>query len=91
MEAKWRAFLAHLTAEAKEIGHLRSDLDVDQFVWEICAIYLGHHASYRFVGDPLATERALRAFEALLDRSGTAEQPLRKAAHPKQVRAIRDV
>ena len=69
MESKWRAFLVHLTTEAVVAGELRSDLEVDQFVWELCAIYLNHHASFRFIRDPLATERALRAFSALVDRS----------------------
>jgi len=67
MESEWRGFLTVLTQQAVEQEELRLDLDIDQFVWEICAIYLGHHASYRFVRDPNADSRAYRAFDALLD------------------------
>jgi len=69
MEAEWRAFLAGVTAAAVKAGDLRKGLDVDQFVWELCAIYLNHHVSYRFVHDPLATKRALTAFGELVNRS----------------------
>lgn len=69
MEAGWRAQLAQLVNEAMEAGELRRDLDVDQFVWEMCGIYLNHHASHRFVRDPSALERAQRAFQSLIERS----------------------
>lgn len=68
-EEHWRNFLAGTVAEAVETGELRADLDVDQFVWELCGIYLNHHVSHRFIKDPIATERAHIAFEALLKRS----------------------
>jgi hypothetical protein len=69
MEAGWRAFLSGLTAAAVEAGELRKGLDVDQFVWELCGIYLSHHVSYRFAHDPLATKRAHTAFAELVNRS----------------------
>ncbi len=78
MEEKWRGFLVDLTAEAVTKGELKRDLDVDQFVWELCGIYLNHHASSRFLQDPLARERALRAFGALVDRSRPEERPARR-------------
>ena len=68
MEEHWRGFLGALTAEAVARGHLRADLDVEQFVWELCGIYLSHHASLRFVRDPRANERAACAFDALVAR-----------------------
>lgn len=67
-EAGVRALLATLIGEAIAEGALRRDIDVDQIVWELRAIYLGHHVSSRFVGEPLADERAWTAFEALVDR-----------------------
>ena len=67
-EAGVRALLATLVDEAIADGTLRSDVDVDQVVWELRGIYLGHHVSSRFVGEPLADRRALTAFEALVDR-----------------------
>ncbi len=69
MEEHWRGFLGALTAEAVARGHLRADLDVEQFVWELCGIYLSHHASLRFVRDPRANERAAQAFDALVARA----------------------
>jgi AcrR family transcriptional regulator len=72
MEKRWRDFLAQLVSDAIETGELRSDLDVDQFVWELCGIYLNHHASYRFIHDPLALHRATRAFHDLVERATVA-------------------
>ena len=69
MEERWRAFLQQLTMEAVAAGELHPALDAAQFVWELCAVYLNHHVSSRFLHDPRATERALTAFAALLDRS----------------------
>ncbi len=69
MEKEWRALLAKLTKDAMDRGELRSDLDPEQFAWELCGIYLVHHTSYRLLRDPLATPRALTAFEGLTARS----------------------
>ncbi len=69
MEAYWRGLLLQLTREAVDHGHLRSDLEAEQFVWELCGIYLSHHASLRFLRDPDSDARAGAAFEALLERA----------------------
>lgn len=69
MEAEWRGFLSELAAAAVRAGDLRKGLDVDQFVWELCGIYLSHHVSYRFTHDVLATKRAHTAFAELVNRS----------------------
>src|SRR5258708_2242379 len=69
MESAWRVLLAVLVRCAIELGHFRSDLDVDQFVWELCGIYLGHHAAHRFLRAADANSRALTAFQALVDRA----------------------
>ena len=70
MESYWRGLLMGLTREAMELGHLRADLDAEQFVWELCGIYLSHHASLRFLRDARSDERAQIAFRALLKRAG---------------------
>jgi AcrR family transcriptional regulator len=72
MEAEWRGLLGQLVRGAVAAGHLRADLDVEQFVWEMCGIYLSHHTAYRFRRDPDADTRAWTAFEALLERAGPA-------------------
>jgi AcrR family transcriptional regulator len=69
MEAEWRGLLTKTVTEACSLGHLRSDLDVAQFVWELCGIYLSHHAAQRFLKSPDADRRAQTAFEALLARA----------------------
>jgi AcrR family transcriptional regulator len=69
LEAEFRGLLTVLVRSAVNRGHLRPDLDVDQFVWELCAIYLGHHAAHRFLRAADADARAAVAFEALLERA----------------------
>jgi AcrR family transcriptional regulator len=69
MESEWRDLLKQFVQQAVNQGHLRSDLDVDQFVWELCGIYLSHHAAHRFLRAADADIRAQTAFQALLDRA----------------------
>ena len=69
LEAEWRGMLEHLVRQAVDLGHLRDDLDVDQFVWELCGIYLGHHTAHRFLRRDDSDARAWTAFEALLERA----------------------
>jgi hypothetical protein len=38
MEAEWRGLLSALTLQAIQRRHFRRDLDVDQFVWELCGV-----------------------------------------------------
>jgi len=71
MEGEWRALLNRLVGEAIECKHLRPDLDVDQFVWELSGIYLSHHAAHRFLRAVDAGARAETAFQALLERART--------------------
>src|SRR5262249_55182791 len=52
MELEFRRLLMALTNEAVAQGELRADLDVPQFVWEVCGLYLNHHVSHRFIRDP---------------------------------------
>jgi len=69
MEGLWRRLLTELVQRAVVLGHLRRDLDVEQFVWELSGIYLGHHAAHRFLRAADADSRAQTAFEALVDRA----------------------
>ena len=69
MEGEFRSLLTDLVQRAVDLGHLRHDLDVDQFVWELCGIYLGHHAAHRFLRAADAQTRANTAFHALVDRA----------------------
>lgn len=69
MEIAWRHFLHELVQSAIALGHLRSDIDVEQFVWELFGIYLAHHTSQRFLRLPNADHRGMLAFESLVVRS----------------------
>ncbi len=82
MEAAWRGLLSSLVAGAIEKRQLSPILDVDQFVWELCGIYLSHHAAHRFLRSADADRRASNAFQALLDRSSI---PKRKSKLRKRV------
>jgi AcrR family transcriptional regulator len=72
LESHWRGLLTGLVARAVSLGHLRRDLDKSQFVWELCGIYLSHHAAYRFLRAADAGRRANIAFESLVRRSQPA-------------------
>jgi AcrR family transcriptional regulator len=81
LESEWRGLLTTLVNEAVSLGHLRRNLDVTQFVWELCGIYLGHHAAYRFLRSADADRRANTAVEELLKRAGPPGR--RKKSKPK--------
>jgi AcrR family transcriptional regulator len=68
LEEHWRQLLCQLVREAVDEGHLAGNTDVEQFVWELCGIYLSHHVSLRFHRSSDADARAKTAFEALLRR-----------------------
>jgi AcrR family transcriptional regulator len=69
MEREWRGLLTRLVHEAVGRGHFRKALDPDQFVWELCGIYLSHHAAHRFLRSADANRRADAAFTSLLERA----------------------
>lgn len=68
IERAWREQLFGYVHAAVAAGHLRTDLDLDQFVWELNGIYLAHHVSERFHRSADAGQRARIAFEALVER-----------------------
>jgi AcrR family transcriptional regulator len=77
MEKRWREQLMQLVREAIATGELRRGLDVEQFVFEMCGIYLSHHASHRFMRDAKALARAEKAFESLVEGSRAARKSAR--------------
>jgi len=86
MENEFRRLLTGLVRRAVELGHLRKDLDVDQFVWELCGIYLGHHAAHRFLRAADAETRANTAFEALIERAMPPPGKRTATKRPKSAR-----
>ena len=83
LEADWRALLGQYARRAVELGHFRGDLDVEQFVWELCGIYLSHHAAERFLREPDADVRAATAFGSLVGRAKPAAVETKRARRPK--------
>lgn len=79
-DREWREFLSQLVHEAMDRKELRSNLDVEQFVWELGGIYLGHHASDRFCRSTDADERAFRAFDRLLEDAAPQKRVRRKSS-----------
>jgi len=61
--------LKRAAAITVEEGEFRSDLDLDQFVFEMGSITAANHHFGRLLGDPKAEQHAHNAFEALLARS----------------------
>jgi AcrR family transcriptional regulator len=88
IESSWRRLLGQLVGEAIECGHLARDLDLEQFIWELSAIYLGHHAAHRFLRSRDADRHAQTAFAALLERAAPVAD--RKKRGRKTMTRIRD-
>lgn len=61
-----RAALRRAVQLAIEAGHLQADLDVDQFVFEMDALFTGLLRDTRFLRDPLVHERGIKAWERML-------------------------
>jgi AcrR family transcriptional regulator len=79
LERQWHDLLASLTAEAVDRGEFRDGLDIEQFIFELCGIYLSHHTASRFFHDPLARERAGKAVDVLIARAGGPATPIEEA------------
>lgn len=65
-EERQIAFLRRAAELAVEEGHFRSDLDLDQFAYELFSLFLGHHFFARLIRLDNAESRARQAFESLL-------------------------
>lgn len=65
----WRGMMTSLVQETVDRGQFRANLDCQQFVWELCGIYLCFHVSSRFAKDSEARQRAQTAFYALVERA----------------------
>ena len=64
----WLAAFHRAIVLARELGHLRADTDERQMAFEIHGLILGLHYEDRFLKNPGSIERALLAFENILQR-----------------------
>lgn len=63
---QWRAGLRKTILQALEAGHLRSDTDPEQLVFEIYSLIVGLMHDARFLHDPKAQDRMRRAYARLI-------------------------
>ena len=66
LQRDWLEVIANTVRTAMAEGHFHPDVDPEQFAHDLYGVMLGYHHAARLLGDPRATERARRAFEALL-------------------------
>jgi AcrR family transcriptional regulator len=71
-----------LVQDAVDSRQLFADTDVTQVVWEIVAIYNGHHVAQRFLRDSAADQRAKTAFQGLLARYQPTQPTTHKVRGP---------
>ena len=62
----WRASLRRAVDQAIAAGHLREDTDPEQLVFELDGLFVALMREARFLRDPLACDRALRAYERIV-------------------------
>ncbi len=65
----WLDTLAQAARIAMREGHFKSDLDPEQFAFELHGIMLAAHEAARLFRDPIYAERARRGFSRLLASS----------------------
>ncbi|MBL8329618.1 MAG: TetR/AcrR family transcriptional regulator [Rubrivivax sp.] len=76
MVVAWHQALQRAIRLAVEAGHLRSDTDAVQMLFEIHGLILALHHDARFLRIPGATDRARRGFERLIaDYARTPQAP----------------
>ena len=77
----WLAALRRAVEMAVAEGHLRTDTDAAQVAFEVHALILALHYEVRFLRTPGSLQRAVRAFESIVERqSAPAPKPARKTA-----------
>ena len=78
----WLAAMGRAIDIAIEEGHLRADTDAHQMRFEIHSLILALHYEARFLRAPDSLQRALAAFEGIVQRYSAA--PTQAAAAPKK-------
>ena len=66
-QREWLASLQRLAQSAIEAGDFRSDIDTEQFAYELYANLLGFHLFQDMLDVPDAPERQAAALERLID------------------------
>jgi AcrR family transcriptional regulator len=69
IQLRWFEFLAKAARLAVEVGDFRSDLDPEDFAFELQSILMGFHHHHRLLRSTEAERRARRSWQRLLARS----------------------
>ncbi|MBC7605150.1 MAG: TetR/AcrR family transcriptional regulator [Ramlibacter sp.] len=69
----WLAAMRRAVVSAKEEAHLRSEVDVDQLLFEIHGLILALHYEARFLKNPGSIDRANAGFEHILRLYGASD------------------
>ena len=81
----WLAAMRRAVVSAKEEGHLRADVDVDQLLFEIHGLILALHYEARFLKNPGSIDRANAGFDNILRLYGAKDAlPTRLPAKPSR-------
>jgi AcrR family transcriptional regulator len=72
--ADWRALVVRQIRTAQKLGHLRSDVDPEQLLFEIDALGTGASLRHQLVGDDRLYDRAEAAIEARLRAAASGER-----------------
>ena len=81
----WHAALRRSIEHGKELGELRADVDPDQMLFEIHGLILALHYEARFLKSAGSLARAVRGFDNILARFGTAACPLAGPSAPVSI------
>jgi hypothetical protein len=65
----WAEFIATVAGTAVSEGHLRADLDTEQFAFTLQGLMYAYHHSSRLLRDPRARDLTRAALEQLLASS----------------------
>jgi AcrR family transcriptional regulator len=78
----WLAAMGRAITIAIEEGHLRADTDANQMRFEIHSLILALHYEARFLRAPDSLQRALAAFEGIVQRYSVAQAAAAPASAP---------
>ncbi|MFC5500534.1 TetR/AcrR family transcriptional regulator [Caenimonas terrae] len=79
----WHGALRRAIQAARELGHLRADVDDDQMLFEIHGLILALHYEARFLKHPGAIARANAGFDRILRQYGAPAPDAPKARSTK--------
>lgn len=72
-QKQWLATIARAVQIAKDEGHLRADVDPEQFAFQAYGLVFGYYQTRRLLQDPEAGSRIRRAFEDMIQSARAAD------------------